>query len=83
MLRPLTSNIHHRVVSPKFSLNNISTPKIGGVGKPPDSPHMQTHNVNLMSTIKVTDLKLHLNQNNAETIGAADSHRVFGEEDRE
>ena len=39
---------------------------------------MQTHNFNLMSTIKVTDLKLHLNQHNAETIGAADSHRVFG-----
>lgn len=34
-----------------------------------------------MSTIKVTDLKLHLNQNNADMIGAADSHRVFGDGD--
>ena len=82
-MRPLTSNNHLKVVSPKF-VNINSTPKIGGVGKLPDSPHMQTHNFNLMSTIKVTDLKLHLNQNNAETVGAADSHRVFGgEEDRE
>ena len=31
-----------------------------------------------MSTIKVTDLKLHFNLHNAESIGAADSHRVFG-----
>ena len=31
-----------------------------------------------MSTIKVTDLKLHLNQHNMESIGAADSHRAFG-----
>ena len=36
-----------------------------------------------MSTIKVTDLKLHLNQNNADMIGAADSHRVFGEDDND
>jgi hypothetical protein len=34
-----------------------------------------------MSTVKVTDLKLHLNQNNAEYIAAAESHRVFGEDD--
>ena len=34
-----------------------------------------------MSTVKVTDLKLHLNQNNAESIGAAESHRVFGGDD--
>lgn len=40
-----------------------------------------THNFNLMSTVKVTDLKLHLNQNNAEYIAAAESHRVFGEDD--
>lgn len=33
-----------------------------------------------MSTIKVTDLKLHLNQNNADTVGAAESHRVFGDD---
>ena len=34
-----------------------------------------------MSTVKVTDLKLHLNQNNALTVGAAESHRVFGGDD--
>ena len=45
------------------------------------SPNIQTHNFNLMSTVKVTDLKLHLNQNNAESIGAAESHRVFGGDD--
>ena len=42
------------------------------------TPYLQqTHNVNLMSTIKVTDLKLHFN---ADTVGAADSHRVFGDD---
>ena len=34
-----------------------------------------------MSTVKVTDLKLYLNQHNSLTIGAADSHRVFGGDD--
>jgi len=43
-----------------------------------DTQHLMTHNLNLMSTVKVTDLNLHLNQHNAESVGAVESHRVFG-----
>lgn len=40
--------------------------------------HLVTHNLNLMTTLKISDLKLHLNQHNTESVGAVNSQRVFG-----
>ena len=79
--------MNNRLESPEYSklvpvggdtLLGLKDHKVSEASNKIGTPYLQqTHNVNLMSTIKVTDLKLHFN---ADTVGAADSHRVFGDD---